>query len=104
MKPARAEPPAYTELSNYVSERAVIVRATTERVRNEDFSYARKCIRTTWVIAALFTAMFAFAARQPLFHVPPALIQVLAVTVNGLIWWLATRFIWFTPPKQRKRK
>lgn len=63
--------------------------------REDDRRYARQCIRASWIIAALLTAAFAWVAQEPPFAISPPMIQVMAVGVNGLIWWLATSKIWF---------
>jgi len=64
-------------------------------LRREERLYARSCILTSWVICVLLTAVFAWTLRQPPFSFPPAAIQLSAVVVNGLCWWLCTTRIWF---------
>jgi hypothetical protein len=64
--------------------------------------YARSCILTSWVICALLTAVFAWMLRQPPFSFPPIAVQMSALTVNALCWWLCTTRIWFRVERPRK--
>jgi hypothetical protein len=57
--------------------------------------YARSSIFTSWVICALLTAIIAWTLRQHPFSFPPIAVQVSALLVNGLCWWLCTTRIWF---------
>lgn len=97
MKP-HIEAPAYTQVRGYTDtgwDTPLRPRTTVADIRRQERAYARQCIRTIWIIAALLTAVFAWIFRQPPFAVRPELIQVAAVTVNGIVWWVATTRIWF---------
>jgi hypothetical protein len=63
--------------------------------RQAERLYARSCILTSWVICALLTAVIAWTLRQPPFSAPPIVVQLSALVVNGLCWWLCTTRIWF---------
>jgi hypothetical protein len=63
--------------------------------------YARSSIFTSWVICALLTAIFAWTLRQEPFSFPPMGVQVSALFVNGLCWWLCTTRIWFRLDRPR---
>jgi hypothetical protein len=66
-----------------------------QEARQAERLYARSCILTSWVICALLTAVIAWTLRQPPFSAPPLLVQLSALVVNGLCWWLCTTRIWF---------
>jgi CHASE2 domain-containing sensor protein len=106
----RIEPPAYTELRTYTQRERMVpysaVVAQLERNQADSREYARVTIRTMWIVAALLTAMYAWMVRQPLFAFPPLLVQVTAITVNGLCWCVMTSGIWFKRPVRpiRRRK
>lgn len=63
--------------------------------------YARSSIFTSWVICAVLTAVFAWILRQEPFSFPPIGVQVSALFVNGLCWWLCTTRIWFRLDRPR---
>lgn len=100
MKPD-IDAPAYTRLRGQMVQKGtgwdapLRPRLTAREFRRQERAYARSCIRTIWIIAALLTAVFAWVCRQPPFSIRPELIQVAAVSINGLVWWLATTRIWF---------
>lgn len=106
MRPS-IEPPAFTELRDHLAAKGkgygvpLRPKLTPYDIRRQERAYARSCILSTWIIAALLTAVIAWVLRQPPFALRPELIQVAAVTVNGLAWWLATTRIWF---RREKRK
>jgi hypothetical protein len=74
---------------------------TNHDLRRAERLYARSCIFTSWIICALLTAVFAWTLRQHPFSFPPLAIQLSALTVNGLCWWLCTTQIWFKLESRR---
>jgi hypothetical protein len=74
---------------------------TDSDLRRAERLYARSCIRTSWMICALLTAVFAWTLRQHPFSFPPIAIQVSALAVNALCWWLCTTQIWFKLESRR---
>jgi hypothetical protein len=70
-------------------------------IRQAERHYARSCILTSWIICALLTAVFAWTLRHEPFAFPPIAIQLLALLINGLCWWLCTTQIWFKLARPR---
>lgn len=80
-----------------------IAPATQPDPRVAERIYARSCIFTSWIICALLTAVFAWTLRQHPFSLPPIGVQISALLVNGLCWWLCTTRIWFKLDRPRVR-
>ncbi len=101
----RAEPPPLRLRPTLVTEdevRAAVFNAVTF-ARAERNAYARRAILTTWILTALFSALLAWALRQPLFArlgVPPDMVPVIVVAANGFMWLCATRYFWFWPKRR----
>ena len=75
--------------------------ASPQDIRQAERLYARSCILTSWIICAMLTAVFAWTLRHEPFAFPPIAIQLLALLINGLCWWLCTTQIWFKLARSR---
>jgi hypothetical protein len=75
--------------------------ASPQDIRQAERVYARSCILTSWIICAMLTAVFAWTLRHEPFAFPPIAIQLLALLINGLCWWLCTTQIWFKIARPR---